>query len=326
MRVLVLGGTKFIGPHVVEQLRDAGHEVTLFCRGETRPELFPDLPRVRGDRRKLAEHAADLRAVRPDVVVDMIAMTEADARCAVEVFDGHAGRYVLISSGDVYRAFGVIHRTEEGPPQAVPLRETDALRTNLFPFESAPDYDKIPVERVAADLGATILRLPMVHGPHDPLRRCFDYVKRMDDRRPAILIDERTARWRFPRGYVTDVARAIVLAATRPEAAGRTYNVAEHDALTRTEWIERIAAVVGWEGRIVALPPEGLPEHLREKGNPEQDFAYDTTRIRDELGFAESFELDDWLRQTIEWERGNPPDPVDPARFDYAAEDAALAT
>lgn len=70
-------------------------------------------------------------------------------------------------------------------------------------------YDKILVERAVmgdADPVGTILRLPMVYGPGDPQHRLFQYLKRMDDRRPAILMDEGAAGWRWSRGYVENVA------------------------------------------------------------------------------------------------------------------------
>ncbi len=67
-----------------------------------------------------------------------------------------------------------------------------------------------------------------------------------------------------------------------------------------------------------------MPEHLRESGEIGQEMVADSTRIREELGFKEEIGRDDALDQTIAWERESPP-PHDPARFDYAAEDAALA-
>src|SRR5207253_3265314 len=74
-------------------------------------------------------------------------------------------------------------------------------------------------------ISATILRLPMVYGPGDHLHRFFPIVKRIEDRRPAILYSEEVAAWRSPRGYVENVAAAIALAATSSQAAGRIYNV-----------------------------------------------------------------------------------------------------
>jgi len=147
-------------------------------------------------------------------VVDVIAFTEKQAESLVEVFSGFAGRLVVLSSGDVYRAYDILFRRVEGVIEPTPLAETAPLRERMNPYRgmripehygfSWDDYYKILVERVVMSDGsfpATVLRLPMVFGPgaHNvALRRFFPFLKRMDDRRSWILLDERTARWRAP--------------------------------------------------------------------------------------------------------------------------------
>ncbi|WP_029100939.1 NAD-dependent epimerase/dehydratase family protein [Brevibacillus thermoruber] len=117
MNVLVLGGTRFIGPHVVRQLVAAGHETALFNRGQSRPDI--SLPQgvriIRGDRRWLADYRESFRSFAPDVVIDLFPYTEAEAQAVMTVFDGIAGRLVAVSSCDVYRAFGRVSRLEDGP-------------------------------------------------------------------------------------------------------------------------------------------------------------------------------------------------------------------
>jgi nucleoside-diphosphate-sugar epimerase len=86
-------------------------------------------------------------------------------------------------------------------------------------------YEKFAVERVVlgeTDLPATVMRLPIVHGPVDLNRRLSPYLKRMDDGRPAIVLDEGLTRWKCPRGYVEDVAAAIALAVVDHRAPGRS--------------------------------------------------------------------------------------------------------
>jgi len=189
------------------------------------------------------------------------------------------------------------------------------------------DYDKIPVERaVLSDLQlpGTVLRLPMTYGPGDYAHRLYPYLKRMDDGRPAILIQEDAARWRGPRGYVENVAAAIALAAIAPQAAGRIYNIAEQESFSEQEWARKIAEVAGWKGSIIAIPKEATPAHLRLPYNSAQHWTMSSYRIRHELGFAEAVPLDVALERTIAWERANPPAQLDPKQFDYAAEDLAL--
>jgi nucleoside-diphosphate-sugar epimerase len=334
MRFLLIGGSGFIGPHVARTLEQRGHEVVVFHRGTS-----PAKNQIVGDRRTLGDHAGVLRAAAPDVVVDLILSSGAQTRELMRLVRGATNRVVALSSCDVYRACGVLHGSEPGPLEPVPLTESSALRTKLQTYP--PDrikmlqqvfgwldeeYDKIPVEREILgdpELPGTVLRLPMVYGPGDPLRRFLPVVKRVDDGRPAILFEDKYASWKGPRGYVENVAAAIALAAVDDRAAGRVYNVGETEGLTELAWAERIASAADWSGRFVTLPAERMPPHLLMPGNTDQHWTIDTTRIREELGYREPVAQADAIRRTIEWERANPTE-SSPHAFDYDAEDAAL--
>src|SRR5256885_1916637 len=93
------------------------------------------------------------------------------------------------------------HRVHRTVPRAAAALER---LSRVFGWVDA-EYDKVAVERAVrgdAELPATVLRLPMIYGPGDRLHRFFPLIKRMDDGRPAILLAERVAAWRGPRGYV----------------------------------------------------------------------------------------------------------------------------
>jgi nucleoside-diphosphate-sugar epimerase len=252
LHVLVIGGTRFIGPAVVSRLHNAGHSVTIFYRGQSHMDEIPDLPHLHGDRERLADFRDAFARIAPDVVLDMAPATEADALTVRSTFMGLARRIVAISSCDVYRAFGVLNRTENEAPDPSPITEDAPLRRNLYPHrhDDAPslgdarrwkqEYDKILVER--------------------------------DDR-----------------------------------AQGRVYNVAEPDAPTEAEWVAAIGRAAGWDGEVIAVPPDELPVQQRTTMNTAQPFFLDTTRIRQELGYHEEVERHDALRETVAWEREHPP-------------------
>jgi nucleoside-diphosphate-sugar epimerase len=338
MRVLVIGGNGFMGPWVVRELKASGHEVAVFHRG-TKP--FTEAKEIIGDRNRLLDYSAAFDAFAPEVIVDMVLSSPRQAEQLVDEFRTRECRIVAISSMDVYRAAGVLHGTEPGPLQQVPLTEDSELRTkfNVYPpaalktlrnvFSWLDDeYDKVLVERALrqhAGVPITVLRLPMVYGPEDPLHRLYPLVKRMKDGRKVILLASDFAAWTGPRGYVEDVAHAIALAVLDPHSAGRTYNVAIHAAMTERDWTQAIAKVFGWNGEIVDLPREQIPPHLLQPGNPAQHWAASSKRVRRELGYKETISFEESLRRTIEWELANPPAQIDPKQFDYAAEDQALA-
>lgn len=340
MRVLILGGTGFIGLSIAQRLLASGHEITIFHRGTSAANLPKGAGILHGDRNQLELSADDFRRLRPDVVVDCIAFTEQQAKSLVQVFRQVSKRVVVLSSGDVYRANDLLFRRVAGAIEPTPLSESSALRERFYPYRGVPipqaygvnwdDYDKILVERVAlsdGDLSATILRLPMVYGPgalEVIKRRFFVYLKRIDDGRPAILLDERTARWRAPWGYSDDVAEAVRLVVENERAAGEVYNVGESDGLDIQSWIGELAAVVGWTGRVVVMDEPCPPPNISRELNLDQHLDMDTTKIRRDLAYHETTSRREALAKTVVWDREHPPKEVDPAQFDYVAEDAIL--
>jgi nucleoside-diphosphate-sugar epimerase len=334
MRVLIIGGTGFIGSYVLRRLLGGGHSVAVFHRGQSGSDLPREALRVIGDRRRLADFGGEFGRFGPQVVLDMIPYVEEDARALMATFRGRVERVVAVSSQDVYRAYGLFLRLEEGELEPTPYDEEAPLRARLYPYRKtaqggedlAYHYDKIPVERVVMSdpqTPFTILRLPKVYGPGDK-HYLFDYLKRIDDGREAILLGERKSRWRWTRGYVENVAAAIALAVIDARAANRIYNLGESDALSESEWAHSIGQAASWGGELVAIPEDALPQSMIEPYRFEQHLVADTNRFRKELGYEEEAPRQEALKRAIEWERANPPADIDLRRFDYAAEDAAM--
>ena len=323
-----------MGPHVVARLAGDGHEVTVFHRGRSKVELPEGVNEVLGDRNRLSDFAGDFRRLRPEVVLDMMLLSEGQARQLMTVMAGVAARLVVISSCDVYLQYDLLRGVEEGPPDDGRIDESSPLRRKLFPYRDiVPDanhelygYDKIPVERTvmsSESLPATVLRLPMVYGPGDYQHRFYGWVRRMLDGRPAIILEQGQAEWRVTRGYVENCANAICRAVTDERGLGHVYNVGEPGAPAEREWIERIAAHLDWHGRIVSVPAEAMPKAMRSGLIRKHNLVVDTGRIRQDLGFAEPVDRETCLERTIAWERDCPPRSYDDP-FDYPAEDRIL--
>jgi nucleoside-diphosphate-sugar epimerase len=312
MRILLIGGTGFIGPHVAAALRREGHEVVVFHRSRSLPTD------IVGDRKNIAVSRSALRECAPDVVVDLILSSGAQARELMQTFRGAARRVVALSSCDVYRAGGVFYRSEAGPLQPLPLTESSDLRKagRTYPAEQFAriktifgwlddDYEKIDVEReILADpeLPGTALRLPMVYGPGDPLRRVGGLLDRFE-RETSITFEGRHAAWRAPRGYVEDVGAAIALATVCDRAAGRVYNIAETEGLSELEWARSIASEAGWTGSFATASAGKAPPELLSPANFDQHWDVDSSRIRQELGYQESIDRPEALRRSIAWEK-----------------------
>ncbi|MGZ4868371.1 MAG: NAD-dependent epimerase/dehydratase family protein [Candidatus Angelobacter sp.] len=338
MKILLIGGSGFIGPSTVTALQKGGHQVTIFHRGKTSAPQGTE--EILGDRQFLQDHQPEFRRKNFDVVVDFVLSSGRQAQQLMDTFRGIAGRVVALSSMDVYRAWGVFYNMEPGGLQELPLTEDSELRTSRITYP--PDvlkkaqtiygwlddeYDKIPVEQAVlsdAKLPGTILRLPMIYGPGDPAHRFHSVLKRIDDGRKQIIFADDVAPLRTPRGFVEDVGLAVALASTSPQAAGRVYNVCESEFFGELDWARKIAAATSWTGEFVVLPHDHTPKHLLWPGNTAQHVAASSERIRKELGYREQLSREEAIRRTIAWERDNPP-AMPLAQFDYAAEDAALA-
>jgi nucleoside-diphosphate-sugar epimerase len=268
MRILLIGGNGFIGRFALAALKQQGHTLAIFHRGTTPVPAGVD--QIRGDRSQLRSSAKELMHFAPDVVIDMVLSSGPQAEELMNLFRGAARRVVMLSSIDVYRAVAISQGTESGPLQPVPLTEDSELRHILHPYppESlqllrrifpwiTDDYDKIPAEHAVMgdrELPGTVLRLPMVYGPGDPLHRFYPVVKRIADGRRDIILPETLAAWRSPRGYMENVAAAIALAATDDRAEQKIYNVCEEPSFSELEWAQKIASEMSWQGEFVVLP------------------------------------------------------------------------
>lgn len=308
MRIVVLGGTGLTGPFAVRGLERLGHQVTVFHRGLNAADFPAGIRVMQGD---FDSPPVQLRDPSPDLVIHMWAMTQQAANSFVEFFRGSAGRTLVISSGDVYRAYGHLQRLESGEPGAIPIAEDAPLRQTLYPYRDklAPDspdwmrhYDKLLVERAVSacpDLPTTILRYPAVYGPGDAYHRFRPWLQQMAAG-DEVRLQPSYANWRWTHGYAENVAEAVVAAVANPPAANRVYNVGEAHTPTVAARIEDLGRTAGWHGRVVAASVEAPP----------LDFAHhlviDTTRIRQELDFKEPITPEEALVRTIAWESDNP--------------------
>jgi nucleoside-diphosphate-sugar epimerase len=213
MRFLLIGGNGFIGSPLMNELRGSGHEIAVLHRRVAAQPNGAGLVRILGDRSHLFDCRNQIRGFSPDVIIDLILNSGEQARQLMNVARGLTRRVIAISSMDVYRAWGVLQGVEPGPLEPLPLTEDSRLRNvrTLYPSETVKmmqsiftwlrePYDKIAVEEEImsnSKIPATVLRLPMVYGPGDPLHRLFPLLKRFMGGPPQF----------FPRISLYGVAR-----------------------------------------------------------------------------------------------------------------------
>lgn len=292
MRILMIGGTALVGPHVIRELL-AVPDTQIWTLTRSGKPYFCEVG-LQGDRDDEASVIRAIEFARPDVIIDMIPFTATNAQTLVSATRKTmiTPKLVAISSIDVYRVFGRLNGTEKAPFQPSPIVEDMALRSKLGP--EGASYDKISVERMLREgfANAIILRLPATYGWPDTTR-VEDYLDQMLDGVPVMKLPEERATFRFSRCLHKNAAFAVALAVRSPIMGHRTYNVAESTAFTELEWAQRIASFCGWSGKIEVTPWSEGSE------NPRQQFEIATQAIRQDLGFHEKYDVVEGLSDTV---------------------------
>jgi 2'-hydroxyisoflavone reductase len=265
MRILVLGGTSFVGRAIVEDALGAGHQVTLFGRGQTGSDLFPGVERRIGDR-STGDYAA-LAEGSWDAVVDVSGYVPRHVRQAAGALGDRIGRYLFISTGSVYARGGSPGTTEDAP-RLPPERDTEDITAETYgPLKVACEDD------VLATYGqrATIVRPGIVAGPHDPTDRFTWWVRRAARggrvalpgraEQPVQVVDSR------------DLAR-LVMQLLADDQPGIYNAVGPAEPTTLAELVRACAAAAGADVEIVLVRPDAvepgfplvLPDHTRDVG------------------------------------------------------------
>jgi len=321
VRVVVLGGTRFIGRAIVEELAAEGHDALVVHRGSLEPDDMPPVQHLHCDRSELAAHGAELAAFEPDAAIDCRALTREDAQTALEALP-EGLRLVVISSLDVYRAFGALNEERETDP--VPLDEDSPVRAERYPYRGKmpgmDHYDKLDVEEEYLPRGGTALRLPMVYGERDYQRREEFLLRRVRAGRTRIPFG--SGMWLACRVYVRDMARGARQVLESSSTAGMALNLCEDRTFSMAMWSRMILEAAGSNAELVGVADDVLPEDLKPTGTMTQHICASAHRARTLLGWTTS-DPGETLRTTVRWHLDHPPADAD---SDFSSDDLALGT
>lgn len=249
MDLLVLGGTRFVGRHLVEAALSRGHRVTLFHRGQRGPGLFPEAEHLIGDR---AGDLAPLAGRRWDAVVDTSGYVPAQVRASAERLAGAVGLYAFVSTISVYA-----DPTFRPLDEDAPLHPPDPEGTEV----TGPAYGPMKVAceeavRAAFPGRALVVRPGLVVGPHDYTYRFPYWVHRLAEggdvlapghpERPVQVIDAR------------DLGAWTLSMVER--GAGGVFN-ATGPALPMRALLEAVREGAGSDARLVWVPDDVLLAH-----------------------------------------------------------------
>ncbi|MFB9906775.1 NAD-dependent epimerase/dehydratase family protein [Allokutzneria oryzae] len=319
MRVVVLGGTHFIGRRVVEDLVARGDEVLVVHRGRTEPRNWVDCEHLHTDRSGFADVAGDVRAFEPDAVIDSFALSRADVDAVLPHLPD--AQLLLLSSMDVYRAFELARAGVSGEP--MPLTEESALRLVRYPYRDQgiglDDYDKLDVEPPYLDRDGTVLRLAVVYGEHDPQRREEFVLRRVRARRERIPVGP--GNWLWTRCYVGEVSAAVLATLGNARARGEILNIGEPRTHSFSTWTRQILAAAEHEAELVEVPGDLVPTDLTFTRAHAQHLLFDSSKARELLDWRPE-PVEFGIERSVRWHLANPP--AD-ASTDFSEDDHALS-
>jgi nucleoside-diphosphate-sugar epimerase len=302
MKVLVIGGTLFIGRQLVKELCDAGHDVAVMHRKPAHglPRRVENLMADRNDAASV-QQALDER--RFDVVYDNVydwerGTTAAQVQATVRACGDRVSRYIFMSSVAAY-GDGLNHY------------EGDALAPDNHPEPYV--RNKAMTERMLFrlhqryGLPVVTFRPPFIYGPGNPIYREAFFWDRMRLARPIVIPGDGHRLMQFV--YVKDLVRALIRAMDVPNAAGEAFNIGDSRPLTQAEVVQALAAAAGKPSQMARTPREAIA-HLG--GNPMGDPAYfgvyfDVPPITEKMGKAARMlgvrptPFEEGLKETWRW-------------------------
>jgi nucleoside-diphosphate-sugar epimerase len=300
MRVFMVGGTGLISTAISRQLLAAGHELTVFSRGQ-RPVRFPEgATFVTGDRNDFPAFERQMAELGEfDCVIDMICFRPDQAESAIRAFQGRVGHFIFTSTVDVYRK----------PAGRYPITETE-------PLQGGNDYgrNKVLCEQIftaahAAAFPVTIIRPAMTYGEGGTLVNTYGWgtyqIDRMRKGKPLLVHGDGSALW--VACHVDDAAHAFVHAVGNPATVGKAYHVTGEEWLTWNRYYELMAEAAG------APPPQlvHIPTDLLQRLAPKRSLVvvtnfqgnniFDNSAAHADLDFRYTIPFVEGARRTIAW-------------------------
>jgi nucleoside-diphosphate-sugar epimerase len=322
MRILVIGGTQFIGREIVRHLTERGHDVTVLHRKDAH-DLGAGVRNLQADRGDLAKVSALISQGRFDAVFDIAydwqkGTPAAHVEAAARSCGDQLRRYVFMSSIAAYEP-GLDLR------ESSPLAPDDS--PNLYVQHKASAERML--FRMHAETGFPVVtvRPPFVHGPRQPFYREQFFWDRLLDGRPIILPDGGSSVMSWV--YVSDLAAACVRAMEVPEAAGQAFNIGHIEQTTQRSFVELLARVAGVEPTLVPVARDKIAAAGGQFAGPKDlyfgeyldlpPYSPNLEKARRLLGITPT-PIEAAFRQGFDWYRTQPRRPID-----YEVEDRILA-
>ncbi len=252
--ILVLGGTGFLGPHVVDAARARGHTLTLFNRGKTHPGLFPDIEKLQGDR---DGHLEALVGRKWDAVVDTSGYVPRIVKASAELLAPNVGHYIFISTISVYPDEAAANSDENAPLSKIddPTNEDVAKNYGALKALCEQAAEAAMPGRIAN------LRPGLIVGPLDPTGRFTHWPSRMATGGEVLAPGDGTTPTQWIDGR--DLA-AFIVHAIEQKTVGVYNALGPTPPTTMRAALDACNHVAGDRAQLVWVPGDFLDKHKVE--------------------------------------------------------------
>lgn len=301
MKILIIGGTGLISTSISRQLIEAGHDLTLYNRGETKPRLPDGYHLIEGDRDKFEEFEDRMaQAGHFDCVIDMVCFRPEQAESDIRAFKGRVGQLIFCSTVDVYTK----------PPATFPIVESHERHAlSDYGRNKAHCEDLFMAAHQDGHFPVTIIRPASTYGEGGNLIHTFGwdtyFLDRLREGLPVIVHGDGEALW--VSCHIDDVASAFVNAINNEKAFGKAYHVTGEQWQTWNQYHERLAEAIGVpKPSIIHIPADILVRVSAEHTmvtylNFQYTNIFDNSAAKTDLGFEQTIDWKTGAKRTYDW-------------------------
>lgn len=301
MKILIIGGTGLISTAISRQLLEAGHDLTLYNRGETEPRLPEGYRTITGDRKDFATFEAQMaEAGEFDCVIDMVCFEPAQAESDIRAFKGRIGQLIFCSTVDVYKK----------PPHTFPITESHERHAlSDYGRNKAKCEDLFMAADQDGHFPVTILRPASTYGEGGNIIHTFGwdtfFLDRIRKGKPIIVHGDGEALW--VSCHIDDVGRAFVNAIGNEKAFGKVYHLTGEEWQTWNQYHERLAEAIGApKPALVHIPADILvrisPDHTMVTYlNFQYSNIFDNSAAKADLDFEYTLDWKTGAKRTFDW-------------------------
>ncbi|RPI13827.1 MAG: NAD-dependent epimerase/dehydratase family protein [Ignavibacteriae bacterium] len=255
-RILILGGTGFVGRILSEKLAQTDNRVTLFNRGKRNPGILPEHERIQGDR-----ETGDIKKITSndwDVVIDFSGMQPGNIDKIVNMLKGRANRYIFISTASAYPLEGNIKTPIPEEQETLPCSQEQYESPDIGPNYGQKKAECERILLAAGWLDTIIFRPGLIFGRYDPTDRFYYWLHRVKTQNEILIPEE--GKSKGTNTFSEDFANVIYSAIDIP-SHNKVYNAVTHDPVSIREYLDIAVRLLNTNPKFINAPLEFLREN-----------------------------------------------------------------